>query len=117
METPIAFYQQCIKQILSEYESLKTDDSQTQLIFDDARMRYLVMWLGWRGYKRIHECAIHIDIVGEQIVIQWNDTEELLDETLIDMGVPKAAICLGTLPPELRTKVPVEEIPIYQEAA
>lgn len=117
METPVAFYQRCIKHILSEYGTLKTDDSETELIFDDERMRYLVMWLGWRGHKRIHECAIHIDIVDEQIVIQWNDTEELLDETLIAMGVPKTAICLGTLPAELRTTMPAEEISFYQEAA
>ncbi|MBO0615037.1 XisI protein [Thiothrix fructosivorans] len=117
METPVAFYQRCIKQVLSEYGTLKTDDSETQLIFDDERMHYLVMWLGWRGHKRIHECAIHIDIVKDQIVIQWNDTEELLDETLMDMGVPKTAICLGTIPPEFRDAPLMEDAPQYQEAA
>lgn len=45
METPVAFYQRCIKHILSEYGTLKTDDSETALIFDDERMRYLVMWV------------------------------------------------------------------------
>lgn len=114
MESPVAFYQQCIKQMLNEYSTLKTENSSTELVFDDERSRYLVMWLGWQGYKRIHECAIHIDIVDEQIVIQWNDTEELLDETLISMGVPKAAIVLGTIPSELRAS---ENMQTYEAAA
>ena len=98
METSVAFYQRCIKQILSEYESLQTDQLSTELIFDDERKHYLVMWLGWNGYKRIHECAIHIDIVDDKIVIQWNDTEELLEDSLMSLGIPKQDIILGTIP-------------------
>lgn len=40
METAVAFYQRCIKQILSEYESLQTDQLSTELIFDDERKHY-----------------------------------------------------------------------------
>lgn len=115
MESPVAFYRQCIKRMLSEYGTLQTESFSAELVFDDERGRYLVMWLGWQGHKRVHECAIHIDIVGEQIVIQWNDTEELPEETLIAMGVPKEAIVLGTIPPELRTSA--ENAPTYAEAA
>lgn len=112
METPIAFYQQCIKQILSEYESLKTPDSEIELIFDDERMRYLAIWVGWQQQKRIHQCALHIDICEGNILIQWNDTEELIDETLIEMGVPKDAIRLAMIPPDFR--VAPEEPAAYQ---
>lgn len=102
METSIDFYKRCIKQALSEYENLKTDHCKTELVFDDEHGRYLVVWLGWQGQKRIHTCSVHIDIVDENIVIQWNDTEELLDERLIEMGVARSSIVIGTIPPELR---------------
>ena len=72
-----------------------------ELVFDDERGRYMVMWLGWQGQRRIHSCYVHIDIVDEKILIQWNDTEELLDEILVDMGVPRSVIVIGTIPPEL----------------
>lgn len=106
METSVAFYQLCIKQVLSGYESLQTDQLATELIFDDERKHYLVMWLGWNGYKRIHECAIHIDIVDDEIVIQWNDTEELLEDSLMSLGIPKENIIVGTIPAILSDSLP-----------
>ncbi len=60
MENSRKFYQQCVKQLLSEYEALKTPDSHIELIFDDKRMRYIAIWVGWRNRKRIHQCAIHV---------------------------------------------------------
>lgn len=113
METPIAFYKQCITQVLGTYESLKTPDAEIELIFDDERMRYVAMWIGWQNQKRIHQCAIHIDIGDEKIVIQWNDTEELIDETLMDMAIPKTVIRLAMIPPDFRGSV--EEPSAYQE--
>lgn len=113
METPIAFYQHCIKQLLSAYESLKTPDAEVELIFDDERMRYLAVWVGWQKQKRVHQCAIHIDIVEGQIIIQCNDTEELLDETLMEMGVPKDAICLAMIPQDFRVS-PEKPAPYQQ---
>jgi hypothetical protein len=102
MENTIAFYKQCIKKLLLEYVALKTEDSQIELIFDDEQMRYMAVWIGWQQAKRIHQCAVHIDIYNKKIVIQWNDTEDLLDEELIKMGVPKKDICLEVIPPNVR---------------
>lgn len=116
METPVAFYQNCIKQILNEYGSLKTNQLSTELIFDDEHRHYLVMWLGWNGHKRIHECAIHIDIIDDKIVIQWNDTEELLEDSLISLGIPKENIVIGTIPEILSDSLP-KNTQNYQEAA
>ena len=116
METPIKFYQNCIKQVLNEYGSLKINQSSTELIFDDERNHYLVMWIGWDSHKRIHECAIHIDIINDKIVIQWNDTEELLEDSLMSLGIPKENIVLGTIPAILNNSAS-ENSRSYQEAA
>ena len=48
-----------IKEFLTNSENLGNDDSRIDLIFDDARMRYMAVWVGWHQCKRIHECAIH----------------------------------------------------------
>ena len=102
MENTIEFYKNCIKQLLSEYESLKKDDACIELIFDDNRMHYMVIWIGWEKDKRIHQCAVHVDVCDGNVVIQWNDTEEQIDKELIEMGIPKDKICLGLIPPNFR---------------
>lgn len=116
METSVAFYQRCIKQVLNAYDSLQTSQLSTQLVFDDERKHYLVMWLGWNGHKRIHECAIHIDIINGKVVIQWNDTEELLEDSLASLGIPREDIVIGTIPAILHDFL-LENTPSYQEAA
>ena len=104
MASPIEFYKACIKQLLGEYEQLKTEWSAAELVFDDERMRYLVMRTGWFRGKRIHQCMVHIDICADKIVIQANHTERLLDEELMEMGVPRDKLCLGFIPPQMQTE-------------
>ena len=48
-------------------------------------------------------CLVHIDICDEMIVIQCNNTEDLLVNELEEMGIPRQQIRLGFLPPEVRS--------------
>lgn len=100
MENAITFYQQCIKTLLQRYEALKTNYSHAEVIFDDERYRYLVVWVGWMKSKRIYQTAIHIEICHQEIVIQCNDTEDLLVTELIELGIPQEKIRLGFVSPE-----------------
>jgi XisI protein len=100
VENSLEFYQQCVKQLLSQYESLKDEDSKIELIFDDERMHYMAVWVGWHEYKRIHQCAVHIDIVGDRIFIECNDTEDPLVAELVEMGVSQDSICLSFIHPK-----------------
>ncbi|MGB3511545.1 MAG: XisI protein [Microcoleaceae cyanobacterium] len=102
MDNTIDFYRQCVKKLLCEYEYLQDEYSQIELIFDDERMRYIVLWVGWYKYKRIHQCVIHIDIVGDSIVIQCNDTEESIVEKLVEMGISQENISLNFIHPQHR---------------
>ncbi|NJL59529.1 MAG: XisI protein [Desulfobacteraceae bacterium] len=61
--------------------------------------------VGWRKHKRIHLCLVHIDICNDMVVIQANNTEDMIDSELVDMGIPKDKICLGLLPPDVRQYV------------
>jgi hypothetical protein len=100
MEISLEFYQQCVKKLLYQYESLKDEDSQIELIFDDERMHYMAVWVGWHEYKRIHQCAVHIDIVGDRIFIECNDTEDPLVAELVEMGVSQDNISLSFIHPK-----------------
>ncbi|MCP4110060.1 MAG: XisI protein [Desulfobacteraceae bacterium] len=50
----------------------------------------------------VHQCVVHIDICDGDVVIQWNDTEDLPDEELAEMGIPKSRIRSEIIPPEAR---------------
>ena len=103
MENRIIFYQTCIKRLLSEYESLGTQETEIDLCFDDERMCYIVMRTGWfQKYKRIHRCLLHISIENEIIVIHANNTEDPIDTDLAEMGIPKEKIRLGFVPADFR---------------
>ncbi len=102
MESTLAFYQQCIRTVLTQYESLHTKSSQIELLFDDERMRYMAIRVGWLKHKRIHLCLVHIDICDETIMIQCNNTEDMVATELVDMGIPRENIGLGFIPPEAR---------------
>ncbi|MFB2979964.1 XisI protein [Microseira sp. BLCC-F43] len=110
MDSPINFYRECVKRLLSEYEFIQDEDSKIELIFDDERMHYMALWVGWHGYKRVHQCAVHIDIVGDRaaagegdrIVIQCNDTEDSVVAKLVEMGISQESICLNFIHPKNR---------------
>ena len=72
------------------------------MIYDDERMRYLVLRVGWVHQKRIYLCLLHIEIVGETVIIQCNNTEEKIASELVRLGMPKDKIGLGFLPPAVR---------------
>lgn len=99
MENIIALYQKCIKELLSQYTRLNTPETKIVLNFDDERKTYLVMRVGWfERYKRIHRCLVHIEICGDIVVIQANNTEDPLDSDPIALGIPKDKIRLGFIP-------------------
>lgn len=103
MESMIPLYQQCIKTLLSQYESPQAEDAAIELICDDERMRYLVLRVGWRDQKRIYLCLLHIDIIDDTVIIQCNNTEDKVASELVQLGIPKDKIGLGFLPPAVRS--------------
>lgn len=102
MGKTIEHYKKCVKQLLATYESLHTERSQVDLIFDDERMHYMAVRVGWANRKRLHLCLVHIDICDEMLIIQCNNTEDSIASELEAMGIPSHKICLGFLPPEVR---------------
>ena len=112
MEKEIDFYRQCIKKLLVGYEPLKTQQSKVELLFDDERMRYMAVRVGWFRQKRLHLCLVHIDICDDAIIIQCNNTEDMIATELVKMGLPGEKIRLGFLPPESQA---FSDLPVLQE--
>ncbi|MEZ4620546.1 MAG: XisI protein [Caldilineaceae bacterium] len=102
MDKKIENYKKCVRDLLLPYESLRTERSKVELIFDNERMRYMAVRVGWADRKRLHLCLVHIDICDGKIIIQCNNTEDLIITELEEMGVPRQDICSGFLPPEVR---------------
>jgi len=97
-------YQTTIKRILAEYASYKPayGDIQSRLSFDDEHGTYALFQFGWDGDEYVHGAVIHIDLLGQQIWVQYDGTEEGVATDLLDAGVMPHDIVLGFRPPELR---------------
>jgi len=102
MDQTIIWCQNSIKQVLSAYKCETLEGFSTQLILDDEHLHYLVVRVGWFKQKSVYLSLIHLDICDDLIVIQANNTENLIDEELIALGIPREKICLDILPPEVR---------------
>lgn len=97
-------YQTIIRQLLTEYASYKPShgDIEVQTVFDPEGDHYQVVALGWNRKERIYGCSIHLDIKGEKIWIQVNNTELNIGQDLVDRGVATEDIVVGFQPPYLR---------------
>jgi hypothetical protein len=98
-------YRTIIKSVLqhhADYRSTLPDGYSSQVIFDDERGQYLVLDIGWNGNNYLHATPIHLSLIGDQVWIQYDDTEEGIATELMDAGIPKEAIVLGFRHPKLR---------------
>lgn len=90
-------YRTVVKRALEEYAAIPYSfgDLAHEVVFDEERARYLVLTLGWEGRRRIHGVVIHIDILGDKIWIQEDNTEAGIATDLLAAGIPKEHIVLG----------------------
>ncbi len=97
-------YRKIIQQILTEYVTVPIANGEidSELIFDIERDRYQVTNVGWDGNRRVHSCALHLDIIDDKVWIQHNSTEMAIGTELSKMGIPTSDIILGFQAPYLR---------------
>lgn len=92
-------YRQAIRSLLKESATNENqDDLETQVIFDQEHDHYQLVSLGWQGQRRFYSCLMHLDIKGGKIWIQRNQTDRLIAQELVEMGVPREDIVLGLQP-------------------
>ena len=96
----LIFYRQCIEELLTQYSKSTpiNGEIEVQTIFDAKNDHYQVVDLGWDKHRRIYNCVMHLDIKDGKIWIQRNQTDKLIADELVAMGVPKENIVLGLQP-------------------
>ena len=58
--------------------------------------------MGWYGDKYLHATWIHLSLIGDQVWIPYDDTEEGVAADLMAAGVSKKDIVLGFRHPKIR---------------
>ena len=93
-----------VKQIIQEYAQFKPVNGEIDpgIVFDETNDRYQLLFIGWENRKRVFTPIIHVDIIGEKIWIQCDNTEDGIVEELMDMGISKKQIVPASAPPEWR---------------
>ncbi len=97
-------YQSLVKNILLEQAQYKSafGEIEPHTVFDDERIRYTLLEMGWDNKKYVHDCIIHIELINDKIWIQYDGTEDGIATDLVEAGVPKEDIVLGFRHPKLR---------------
>jgi hypothetical protein len=83
------YLRKAILQLLQNYceGEVEQPDSELQMICDRARDHYQLVSLGWQGQQRFYSVLMHLDIKNGKIWIQRNETDELIAQELLAMGV------------------------------
>lgn len=99
---PTDCYRQVIVQLLREQSppSPRYSKGEPQLVIDQERDHYLLLWVGWNRdeTKREYLVLFHLDLLDGKIWVQANATEVLIEQVLVERGVPPEDIVLGCLP-------------------
>ncbi len=91
-------YRAIVEQVLGDYAALLNSlkrATQAELVFDREHDRYLLLNIGWRNTRRVHNVVLHLDIINGKIWIQEDHTEDGIAGALEDAGVTKSHIVLG----------------------
>jgi hypothetical protein len=96
----ISTYREIVRQLLEEYAQYPSSQGQIEheTIFDTEQDRYQLMALGWQGHRRVHGCVIHIDIKGDKVWLQQDNTDAEIAMELVERGIPQEHIVLGFYP-------------------
>ena len=97
-------YRTHVNQLQQGYAQFKPVNGEIdpEVVLDETNGRYQLLYVGWENGKRVFTPIIHVDIIGDKIWIQCDNTEEGITDELIDMGVSKKQIVLAFRPPEAR---------------
>ncbi len=86
-----------IEKVLSKYTEppFAEEGIATELVFDRKHDRYLLVEVGWEKGLRVHQTAVHLDIINGKIWIQLDKTPHGIATDLLENGFSKNEIVLG----------------------
>jgi hypothetical protein len=102
-------YQDRVQAVVQDYYNLLSSakpiggvEVRDELIIDSLHNHFQVVCISWRGQQFSYNTVLHIDIIGDKVWIQQNNTEVAIADTLIEKGVLRSDIVLGFLSPNVR---------------
>ena len=100
----LSHYREIIQKLLSDYASYHQadDEVRAEVIGDTSKDHYEMILVGWEGSQRVHNLAIHIDIIDHKVWLQHDGANLVVAEDLVKAGIPRENIVLGFRPPHLR---------------
>jgi XisI protein len=100
----ITKYSDVICAVLAPYGDIKYGNAEikNRLVTDKVNHQYLVISEGWQANHHYHNCLIHIEIIGEKIWVQCDNTEDGITNELVVAGIEKDHIVLGFQEPSVR---------------
>ena len=101
-------YIDIIEKVLTPFAERRYSDREikNEAVFDRERDHYLVMSVGWQGYRRVQHSLLHLDLIEGKIWIQRDGTEDGIADVLEAEGVPKSDIVLAFHPEKDRALIP-----------
>lgn len=89
-----------IEKVLTEYAAIPWahGDVKSEVVFDRDRDHYLLLIIGTDGVRKVHGVLVHIDIVGDQVLIQRDGTELGMAPKLARGGIAKQRLVLAFNP-------------------
>ncbi len=101
---PVERNREHVEKLMREYASYRAsrEGIDALLIVDAERRHYLLMYMGWDGPRRVHHVAVHVELRGDKVWLQCDNTDLVVAEDLVAAGVPKDAVVLGFRAPEVR---------------
>ena len=99
-------YKKAVRELAEEVAALgqlPNDAIETQVVTDDEHGHYLLYFSGWKGYERTYGCFFHVDVRPDgKVWLQYDGTDLLLAEKIMEKGVAKDDLVLGFQAPAKR---------------
>jgi XisI protein len=89
-----------IEKVLADYAAIPYAHGNvtTVTVFDRERDHYLLVLVGTDGVRRVHGSLVHVDIVGDRVLIQRDGTERGMAPLLARGGIASERIVLAFHP-------------------
>ena len=68
---------------------------ERQFLMDDHNGHYQLLNIGWHGSRHAHSILVQVDIKGDFVWVQADNTEYNIVDALLEQGVPQNRIVLG----------------------
>jgi hypothetical protein len=101
----VATYSTLLSDLIERYASGKkslTPQVKWHALIDHEHGEYQLLSMGWHNNRYVFTVAFHFSLRDHKIWIQQNNTDLLIADELVALGVPPTDIVLGFVPEQAR---------------